>query len=761
MPVEAGGSIKSSYTALKDPEDDVIDVLVNRYLGRVSGLRLLSGSFAILSVLSVLLTCVLLVSAAGGVVQRILQKTADQAQQATQSELEHFLKAPDILLNYVEDAVVNEYVDSDDVESLQSLLWNTPGRGDQIAFSSIYYSTPKGELIGLGSRNLDWPLLDWTFSLSTAETDGNYTIVDPTRDGKLSESRVERGKFDARQRPWFKAASAASNGAAVWSDLYADFESGKLSLSRTQAIVDNNGQVRGVAGVDMHLRHIQNFLQALPLSANGEMFLVDSRGVLLASHAPHAEFYAADQGGYIQESNLRFSTLAARHVIQEFGGFENINAPYRRYLTLNGEKGYLLVAPISRERGLTWSLGIFLPESDYLGSVAALAMRLVPMIILIIVTGCAIVTGFLYLIVRPGKQLIETALRISRGEFDADIALDSRNEIGQLARAIHLMRQRLKRSFSELEKQKRLAETTLNSIADGVLAINADREITYVNPVACKLLGAELHNVAGKCIDTVLLATEFATGKPLATECFADALAARQGFNKELVLTDSNGVNHPVYCRFSIIAPDSDESTGAVATLSDLTEEQRLKSELIYQATHDDLTQLSNRRWFEQRLQELIVSAANGSETHALCYIDLDQFKVVNDSSGHQAGDELLRQIANLLHRELLPKDSLARLGGDEFGVLIEHATLYEAEAVIEQMRSSVDNFRFSWKERSFSLGMSAGIVPIDMSTTSVVTAMRDADNACYIAKDAGRNRIHVTHTDNHSLSNCLARFGA
>ena len=717
----------------------------------MSGLKLLAGSFAILSVLSVLLTSLLIINAASGVVERILQKTADQAQQATQLELEHFLKAPDVLLRYVQAAIDNNYVDSNDVESFQSLLWDTPGRGDMIAFSSIYYATPQGELIGLGSRTLAWPLLNWTFSLSTVETEGKYTVVDPTQDGTLSEKRLQLGIYDARQRPWYKAASASA-GSAVWSGLYTDFESGKLSLSRAQANIDENGQIRGVAGVDMHIQHIQNFLSALPLSENGEMFLVDPEGLLLAAATPLAAKYSSFQGKPVQDSKLRFSSLAAQQLIEDIGGFTKVNAPYKRQLTLDGENGLLYIAPIGRERGLKWSVGIFLPESDYMGSIAALAARVVPMMVLVIITGCAIVTGFLYLIVKPVKQLVDNAMRISKGEFDVRVDTVNRNEIGDLARAIDYMRQNLNCSFSELNKQKQIAQTTLNSIADGVLATDSQKVITYVNPVACQLLDVDPQDIVGKSLDTALCAYDFTTREPLPAEYFVDALIANRNFSKELLLSDTQGAMHPVYCRISFITSDLDERKGAVATFSNLTEEQRLKSELVHQANHDDLTQLSNRRGFKRHLAQAIDSIRKTSDTHALCYIDLDQFKIVNDTSGHGAGDEMLRQIASLLQEELGQNAGIARLGGDEFGVLLEQATLVTAEATMEQVRSTIANFRFFWEEHSYTISMSAGLVLIDESTISVMTALRDADNACYIAKEGGRNRIHVAHPDSQAL---------
>ena len=703
--------------------------------------------------LSVLLTGWLLLTAANTVVQRILQKAADQAQQASQSEIEHFLQVPDLLLNYVLDAIANQYVDVDELESFQTLLWNTPGRGELLAFSSLYFANPEGDLIGLGSRNLEWPLRAWTFSLSSPDTDNRYAIYKPTLDGRLGVQDRRLNEFNASNRPWYVAAVKAE-GAAVWSDMYIDFESGQSALSRAQASYNGLGQLRGVVGVDMHLRHLQNFLDALPLSANGEMFLVDADGVLVAATAHAPESYAEPQGKPLEASLLRFSSLAARQVKDDLGGFARVDEPYRKQLTLDGERGFLYVTPVGREHGLHWSLGIFLPNSDFVGSLMSQAMRLLPMIALVILASCAVITGFLYLIVRPLKQLRNGALRISTGEFDVPIDTQCRNEIGDLARSIDQMRDRLKRSFGALDKQRREAQTTLSSIADGVLAIDQQRQVTYINPVACRLLGVEQAEVAGAPIDSILRATDLSTGEPITCERIVESMGSKPAFAGELMLSDPQGkTTHPVYCKFAFVASEIDENGGAVAIFSDLTSEQQLKAELVHQATHDDLTQLYNRREFKRRLDAAIASTKKGSCKHALCYIDLDQFKIVNDYSGHGAGDEMLRQVARLLKERTRHGDTIARLGGDEFGVLMENCTLDVAETTIEQLRSGIADFRFFWEGQSYTPGMSAGLVGIDESTISVMTAMRDADSACYIAKEAGRNRFHTVRPDNKALA--------
>ncbi len=165
---------------------------------------------------------------------------------------------------------------------------------------------------------------------------------------------------------------------------------------------------------------------------------------------------------------------------------------------------------------------------------------------------------------------------------------------------------------------------------------------------------------------------------------------------------------------------------------------------LVYQANHDALTGLVNRNEFEHRLAQALATSQQQGRTHALCYMDLDQFKVINDTCGHAAGDELLRQIALMLKELLRERDTLARLGGDEFALLLENCDLKDAKLVAEACRNMVRQFRFKWENRLFNIGVSIGLVMIEQGSGSMADLLSAADAACYIAKDHGRNQVHI-----------------
>lgn len=206
--------------------------------------------------------------------------------------------------------------------------------------------------------------------------------------------------------------------------------------------------------------------------------------------------------------------------------------------------------------------------------------------------------------------------------------------------------------------------------------------------------------------------------------------------------------NGDFYWANEFIAPIFDNTgniTNFVALQDDVTEHRRITEEINYQASHDLLTGLINRREFEKRLKRLITkSQKDKNNEHIFCFFDLDKFKIVNDTSGHPAGDELLRQISILIRENIRQRDTLARFGGDEFGILMESCSINKARYVTEKIRDIIEHFVFSWEEKSFSIGVSIGVVSINHETKDITEAFKQADAACYAAKESGRNRVFV-----------------
>ena len=196
-----------------------------------------------------------------------------------------------------------------------------------------------------------------------------------------------------------------------------------------------------------------------------------------------------------------------------------------------------------------------------------------------------------------------------------------------------------------------------------------------------------------------------------------------------------------------------DQQENFLLVCEDVTENKFLSEKIIYQASHDALTGLVNRTEFDAIIQAAVKQAHNEQQEHALCYLDLDQFKVVNDTSGHMAGDELLRQLGEELKGHIRKGDVLARLGGDEFGILMRQSSLNDALHACEKLRNIIRDFQFGWQDRSFSIGVSIGISAINEFSGNAVEILKEADAACYAAKEKGRNRVHLFRHDDEELA--------
>ncbi|NHZ93017.1 EAL domain-containing protein [Massilia sp. CCM 8733] len=304
----------------------------------------------------------------------------------------------------------------------------------------------------------------------------------------------------------------------------------------------------------------------------------------------------------------------------------------------------------------------------------------------------------------------------------------------------------LKHTEMAAAAEKERALVTLAALTDGVITADRGGAIMTVNPAAERMLGVPGDAARGLRFRELLHIEE-----PAAAEATFGAIERCLGQHQttdglpHATLVSQDGTRFAVENAVAPVILDNGELIGAVLIMHDVTESKRLLRRLGFEASHDALTGLVNRREFELRLQRAIERAQHpGGACAALLYMDLDQFKVVNDTCGHQAGDDLLKRLAGTYSEHVRERDTLARIGGDEFALIIEHCGVDEAMAVAQKILDATRTFRYVCKGRVFQLGVSIGLTPIDGGTISVEEAMRRADHACYIAKDRGRNRIYV-----------------
>lgn len=295
-----------------------------------------------------------------------------------------------------------------------------------------------------------------------------------------------------------------------------------------------------------------------------------------------------------------------------------------------------------------------------------------------------------------------------------------------------------------LHQEKELFQVTLASIGDAVITTDSAGKITFLNPIAEIFTGWSHQDAQNASLQQVLNIVNPVTREPVADpldEHFNGT--GNAAIHHECLLIRRDQKEWIIDYAVAPIRNNENQIIGTVLTFRDVTEQRKLTQKLAYQAAHDSLTGLLNRKEFETRLSKILKSTRK-NDTHALLYLELDQFKIINDTCGHSAGDELLRQITALLHAKLRTRDTLARLGGDEFGIILEHCPQHEALQVANILRELVQNFRFQWQGQTFTIGVSIGLFPITSTNQGLTQALNAADSACYSAKEQGRNRVHV-----------------
>ncbi len=312
----------------------------------------------------------------------------------------------------------------------------------------------------------------------------------------------------------------------------------------------------------------------------------------------------------------------------------------------------------------------------------------------------------------------------------------------------------LKQALLTLSNERERAQITLHSIGDAVITTNLDGYIDFMNPTAEVLTGTNIYKADNIVADKILGLKELGGENNIIAPI--DAVLKSEGNHApsgRASMTIGSDQDITVEYIAEPIRNRSGKTRGVVLTFRDITKTEKLEQKLSFQAMHDELTGLINRRAFQRELKEAITNAQQKNHHHVLLYIDLDQFKVINDTKGHGAGDELLKQLSQEIASSLRREDTLARLGGDEFGVLLKGCPMEKGEEIANSLIKTVRNYRFLWQKQTFSVGASIGAASIDQNSGNLAEVMSIADAACYAAKDHGRNRVYVYNTEDSEMS--------
>jgi diguanylate cyclase (GGDEF)-like protein/PAS domain S-box-containing protein len=349
----------------------------------------------------------------------------------------------------------------------------------------------------------------------------------------------------------------------------------------------------------------------------------------------------------------------------------------------------------------------------------------------------------------PAAERYEVELVAAHGEVTrielSSTVIDSAGESALLLTALEML-PKAGASTSGAEIQQPRAMATLDAMGESVITVDAEGHIDYVNSSAETLLGQRFAQIIGKTFADVASLVDEADRRSLGDPVrIALAAGGRASMGRRAVLVPVHGgAERSVELSVTPLRADANPPSGLVLVLHDTSELRGLTRQMTYQASHDALTGLVNRREFERRLQEAMDSAQTGDAAHALCYLDLDRFKVVNDTCGHTAGDNMLREVASIIKEAVRDSDTVGRIGGDEFALLLVGCPLEKARQIADDVVRSVGDYRFVWKDKIFNIGVSIGLVEIGRGGGAIEDLMNSADSACYVAKKQGGVHVHV-----------------
>jgi two-component system CheB/CheR fusion protein len=305
-----------------------------------------------------------------------------------------------------------------------------------------------------------------------------------------------------------------------------------------------------------------------------------------------------------------------------------------------------------------------------------------------------------------------------------------------------------------LNKEKHIAQATLNSISDGVIRVEESGVIDFMNPAAQRLLQWDRESVKRKHVEEIFKV--FADNEPVDVKAIVEVVCQNYTANipecDHFIMKTRYGQDIVIEFNITSLSDNENNSPSALIVFRDVTERHSQLKQLLWNSKHDPLTGLINRDEIERRIELAIMTARRSHITSTFLYLDLDQFKLVNDTCGHLAGDQLLKQVSEIIISCIRSRDTVARLGGDEFAVLLDKCPLVDSEKTAKKIQTAISDYRFAWEEKLFRIGVSIGMVEINERSVQVSDILSESDGACYSAKEQGRNRIQICGTDNTEL---------
>jgi diguanylate cyclase (GGDEF)-like protein/PAS domain S-box-containing protein len=629
------------------------------------------------------------------------------------------------------------------------------------------------------------------------EQQGNYVEVLRGRDGINRLSLLDRAQspnvltytlnpqgqsdqfvrtlpdYDPRKRPWYQDAVQA--GQAIWNKVYITQFDKQLVIATSQPFYDAQGHLMGVATTNTGLFQVNQFLRKLKIGESGQTFIMETDGMLIASSTPEEPYLPRNDGQperiLASKSWNPLVQATAKYLSPQLANLQN--NPGKREFTFEfkGMQHFVRVLPFQSGQTLTatdqtqtqtqtfqnhpgslnWLIVVVVPEADFTAQIEANKHITIVLCLIVfaLATGISIVTS--QWLVRPILKVAHAADALAQGQWQQEVPEFASRELGLLARTFNQMATQLRTIFQNLQEAEAKYRDIFENATEGIYQSTPDGRYLSINPALAKMYG---YGSAENLLDRINDIANQIYVSPKRRSEFIQLLEKNSfiiGFESEVYRADGKTI------WISENARAKRDAAGNLlyyeGTIEDITQRKQIEAKLIYSASHDSLTGLLNRVSFLDQLQPVILlNRAGSASLFAVLFLDLDDFKRVNDSLGHLMGDKLLVEFVNRICRSCLnDRDIIARFGGDEFIILLDHLTKPEAATEVAQQISQVLKRPFYLQENEVLISTSIGIV---LSTTSeemqAEDFLRDADIALYQAKSKGKGRYQLFDTKMH-----------
>lgn len=652
------------------------------------------------------------------------------------------------------------FLDLEDSTSLEHYLWYQMQSNDGLFITA--FGSETGKVSGVGIEK------DGSLVIRASDRGQEKLYTYAIRERGVRGHLIRSENFNLKNRPWYKSAVIAQK--PIWTKIYPNYSKLPILIISAARPIYNpqTGTLIGVTNATLSLKQISDFLQSLKIGHSGQTFIVERSGNLVATSTGESLYRINRQGN--QEIRERFKATDSRNVlvrdttrylIKNFRNLNNIQQAQQLEFTSNGQTQFLQVTPFSDGLGLDWLIVIVVPESDFMEQIHANTRTTVYFCIAALVL--AIYSGILTArwVSHPLSRLNRAAKAIAQGNLQQTVSVARIHEVEELGNSFNQMVVQLQNSFTQMrslnkalsDSESRLTQF-LEALPVGVVVHDVTGQVTYINQVGKSLFG----------IDTILnaktaeLAETYQVYRANTQELYPiEELPITRALAGEMVQTDDLEIHRkdgvvPIEVLVTPVFDNSGRVVYAISAFQDITYRKQAEEQIIYNALHDSLTDLPNRNLLMQRLELAITRARRHTYYQfAVLFLDLDRFKVINDSLGHLAGDELLITIAHKLRSIIRSSDLAARLGGDEFIILIEDIesiqdAIRTAERIFAELQSPL-----ILVGREVVVTTSVGIVLGKTDYVQASDLLRDADIAMYQAKAQGKARYQIFDADMHA----------